>query len=278
MKLPGILRMTVIPWVRRLFSLQLALALQLLLAALTASAQAPQSEPSSIPATLPKGIRVVDLKGTITQGAVAKFRSIFESVEPGRLPAGAIVLVDSHGGDGLAAIEIGRIVRAAKAHVFVRGRCASACVYVLAGGVVRGVARDRAIGIHSPRLTTFVKGLGVVDINAATSKTAAAALAAGNKRSREYFAEMGAPDALFDAMMATPSDQTRYLDLAELPELGIVGIDPAYLAEYGPRAAKAYRIPEEELVRRILATPEKCMTDPGATFVSCYRRVLRSGE
>jgi hypothetical protein len=170
------------------------------------------------------------------------------------------------------------MVRAARAHVFVRGRCASACVYVLAGGVVRGVARDRAIGIHSPRLTTFVKGLGVVDINAATSPNAAAALAAGNRRSREYFAEMSAPDALFAAMMATPSDQTRYLDLAELPALGIVGIDPAFLAEYGPRAAKAYRIPEEELVRRILATPEKCMADPGTTFVSCYRRVLRTGE
>lgn len=272
--------MTFVLWARRVFSLQSALgrALPLMLVAATAAAQAPPPEPPANPAAPPKGIRVVELKGAITQGAVAKFRDVLESAEPERLPAGVIVLLDSQGGDGLASIEIGRMVRAAKAHVFVRGRCASACVYVLAGGVVRGVARDRAIGIHSPRLTTFVKGLGVVDINAATSKTAAAALAAGNKRSREYFAEMGAPDALFAAMMATPSDQTRYLDLAELPELGIVGIDPAYLAEYGPRAAMAYRIPEEELARRILATPEKCMTDAGITFVSCYRRVLRTGE
>ena len=249
-----------------------------MLAVSSAAAQSPQPLAVPSPAELPKGIRVVELKGAITPGLVAKLRSVFESVDTGRLPAGAIVLIDSHGGDGLAAIEIGRMVREAKAHVFVRGRCASACVYVLAGGVVRGVARDRAIGIHSPRLTTFVKGLGVVDINVATSPNAAAALEAGNKRSREYFAEMGAPDALFAAMMATPSDQTRYLDLAELPPLGIVGIDPGYLAEYAPRAEKAYRIPEDELVRRVLATPGKCMTEAGATFVSCYRRVLRTGE
>ncbi len=172
----------------------------LLFVALGAAAQVPA------PAGAP--LRVIELTGRITQSAVPELRAVFEGIDTARFPAGALVLLDSQGGDGLAAIEIGRMVRAAQAHVFVRGRCASACVFVLAGGVVRGVLRDGAIGIHRPRLTTFVKGLGVVDINAATNPNAAAALEAGNRQSQAYFSEMGLPDAFFAAMMAAPSDQT----------------------------------------------------------------------
>lgn len=54
--------------------------------------------------------------------------------------------------------------------------------------------------------------------------------------------------------------------------------DPAYLAERAPVAAKTYRTSDEELVRRTLATPNKCMTETGGAFVRCYRRVLRTGE
>lgn len=223
---------------------------------------------------------MIEVKGSITPSLLAQLRPALENVETGRFPAGLVVLLESNGGDGLVAIEIGRLLRAAKAHVFVRNRCASACVYVLAGGVVRGVARDRAIGIHSPRLTTFVKGIGVVDINAATNPNAAAALDAGNKRSREYFAEMGLPEALFTAMMATPSDQTRYLDLSELAPLGLNALDPAYLAERAPSATAVYRVSEAEYARRTLAASGICLAEPrpGAEFLGCYRRVLRSGE
>ena len=96
----------------------------------------------------------MEINGPISAALAPKIRAALDAIEPDRFPAGAIVLLNSQGGDGLAAIEIGRIVRAVRAHVFVRGRCASACTYVLAGGVVRGVARDHAVGIHSPRLTT----------------------------------------------------------------------------------------------------------------------------
>ncbi len=217
----------------------------------------------------------------ITQKAVPGVRDALEGVDPGRFPASAIVLLDSPGGDGLAAIEIGRIVRAAKAHVFVRGRCASGCVYVLAGGVVRGVGRDKAIGIHRARLTTFVKGLGVVDLNAASNPKAAAALEIGNRRSRDYFRDMGLPDAFYATMAATPAEGMRYLDLDELPALGLVGFDADYLASRGPSAAKIYRISEQEYVRRTLAMPAKCLADPASTpheVVRCYRQVLRTGE
>ncbi len=267
--------MKALPPSRRVFSLQTAVAtaLPLIAAAFCAAAQVP-------PPAIQPGIRVIEIKGAITPSLLEKIRPAVENVETGRFPSGLVVLLESNGGDGLVAIEIGRLLRVAKAHVFVRNRCASACVYVLAGGVVRGIARDRAIGIHSPRLTTFVKGIGVVDINAATNPNAAAALEAGNKRSREYFAEMGLPEALFTAMMATPSDQTRYLDLSELAPLGLNAIDLAYLAERGPTGTTVYKVSEAEYVRRTLAAAGICLADPkpGAEFFGCYRRVLRSGE
>lgn len=259
----------------------MARAVPLLFVALSAAAQVPQPDPAPVPPPkLPAGIRIVELRGLINQGAVSTLRGVFESVDPARLPAGAIVLLDSPGGDGLAAIEIGRMVHTAKAHVFVRGRCDSACVYILAGGVVRGVARDHAVGIHSPRLTTFVKGIGVVDINSASNPNAAAALEAGNRRSRDYFREMGLPEALFAAMAATPADKMRRLDLAELPDLGLTGFDPAYLAGHAPAAARVYRISEQEYERRTLGVPGKCLAEKVTPneFVACYRRVLRTGE
>ena len=252
----------------------------MLFVALSAAAQVPQADPAPVPARLPAGIRIVELKGAINQGLVPKLRGVFESADPARFPAGAIVLLDSPGGDGLAAIEIGRMVHAAQAHVFVRGRCDSGCVYILAGGVVRGVARDGAVGIHSPRLTTFVRGIGVVDINSASNPNAAAVLEAGNRRSRDYLREMGLPEALFAAMIATPSDKMRRLDLAELPDLGLAGFDPAYLAGHAPVAARVYRISEQEYERRTLSVPGRCLAGNVTPndFVSCYRRVLRTGE
>ncbi len=221
----------------------------------------------------------MEVNGAITAALVPKIRAALDAVEPDRFPAGAIVLLNSQGGDGIAAIEIGRIVRAAKAHVFVRGRCASACTYVLAGGVVRGAARDQAVAIHSPRLTTFVKGIGVVDINSASNPNAARALDAANQRSQDYFREMGMPEALYTAMMAAPSDQTRYLDVAELPALGLAGIDPAYRETRVPAAAAYYRISEDEYVRRTLAMPEICLVGrtPAQEFARCYGRVLQTG-
>jgi hypothetical protein len=229
---------------------------------------------------LPPGVRLLEITGGIAPALVPKMRHALESSDPTLFPAGAIVLLDSQGGDGLAAMEIGRMIRAAKAHVFVVGRCASACVYLLASGVVRGVARDGAIGIHRARLSAFVKGLGIVDINSESNPKAAAALELGNRQTQEYYRDMGMPDALFPAMMAAPWDKTRYLDLAELPGFGLTGVDPAYWAERVPAGAARYGISEDEFERRAAAVGPKCLAGdaPSRTFVRCYRQLMARGD
>ena len=223
---------------------------------------------------------MIEVTGSIGPGLVQKMRSALQDIDHERFPAGAVLLIDSVGGDGLAAMEIGRMVRAARAHVFVRGRCASACVFVLAGGVMRGSATSHAIGIHRPRLTTVVKDIGVVDIDAASNPNAARALEAGNRRTEEFLREMGLPDALFQAMMAVPSDRTKFLNEGELVEFGLLGFDPRYREARAPEAASRYRITEQEFVRRTMLVHRKCV-DGYATsraLVRCYQRVLESGE
>lgn len=226
-----------------------------------------------------RSIRVIEIKGTIRPDLVPRLRQALEGTDPDRFPAGAVLILDSIGGDGLAAMEAGRLVRAARAHAFVRGQCASACVFILAGGVVRG-APEGAVSIHRPRLTTFVKGVGTVDINAASNPDAARILEAGDRRTEEYLREMGLPDALYKAMMATPSDQVRPLTAAELAGFGIVGTEPGYRDARAPGAAARYGISQDEYAARSPRVQEKCVAGkvPAGEFVRCYARVLATGE
>lgn len=230
-------------------------------------------------AAAPGGARVIEVRGTIQPALLPRLRAALEVVDPERFPAGALILLDSPGGDGLVALEAGRMLRAAKAHVYVHGRCASACVFLLAAGVVRGAVTDGSVAIHRPRLTAFVKDIGVVDINAATNPKAELALELASRRMQDYLGEMGMPEALYKAMMAAYPDQSRHLSLAELAEFGLSGFDPDYRAARAAGGAQKYAIAQEEFVRRTLRMPELCL---GAAALPrdiyrCYRRVLEAG-
>lgn len=253
-------------------------------AAASAAASAVPAVPPVAPAEpiaqpLPKGVRVIEIKGMIRRTLVAKLRAALQGVDHARFPAGALILLDSPGGDGLAALEAGRIVREAEAHVFVRSRCSSACVFILAAGVVRGVADGATIAIHRPRLTTFVKGIGVVDINTASNRNAEKALALANRRTQDYLVEMGMPDVLYDAMMAAPSDQMRHLDSIELEAFGLTGFEAGYRETRAAGGAQKYGITPQEFERRTLQMPRPCLTGESQPreIVRCYRRMLQTG-
>ena len=256
------------------------LALSVVAAIAPAAAAQSPAPVAQTPPAVARPVKVIEINGAIRSTLLPGLHSALESVDPDRYPAGVLSLLDSPGGDGLAALEIGRMARSARAHVFVRSRCSSACVFILASGVVRGVAANAIIGIHKPRLTTFVAGLGVVDVIAASNPNAAKALAIADLRSEEYLREMGIPDPLFKAMMAAPSDQMRILDGVELAEFGLSGIDAAYREGRSPGGAATYKVSEVEFVQRTLLVAEKCLADKllPQDFVRCYRRVLRSGE
>ena len=228
------------------------------------------------PAIAPRQqVITVSITGQIGKKHIDEFRAAVAKVTGDPLPAGLILLVNSPGGDGLAAMELGRLARAHKAHIFVRERCASACVFLLAGGVYRDAAPD-AIGIHRGRLTRFVQGKGTVNADIGSDERLRDLLALAEKQAREHFAQMGMPEQLFESMQRVPPSHMRLLNREEAAELGLIGFDKTYLEERSAAFAARYNISREQLERRSAQTTSQCEEQirTQVNFTACYRRSL----
>jgi hypothetical protein len=93
----------------------------------------------------------------------AHYRSHHSPVQTGELRPGdgdmfrartsalskAVVVFWSMGGDLLAGIEIGEVIRTKGFDTFVKWRCASACALAWLGGTHRGMTADALIGFHA---------------------------------------------------------------------------------------------------------------------------------
>ena len=214
------------------------------------------------------------IQGEIKPDLIPKVKEAMAMTTGDPLPAGMIVLINSQGGDGMAAIEVGRLLRLANAHVFVTGKCASACVFILMGGVVRQ-APELSIGIHRARLTTISKETGKrIEVNAAGNPKTAAILADGNRKLREYVKEMGMSEAFFAQMEATPVDKMRWLSRIEARELGIIGIEENYLQRREAYVMERYKTKPGELKKNTDQIIDRCseeFTKPNGNFTRCYR-------
>jgi ATP-dependent protease ClpP protease subunit len=198
---------------------QTALQIVAITLALPISAYAAQSSEASKAVTVPlskavdqlepidaKQIQVILIKGPISRTLFSNMRQLLnqlkvmaEEAPAGEefIPGKLIVLLDSRGGDGMAAMDIGRILRQANAHVFVTGECSSACVFLLASGVVRG-APTFTVGIHQARIT-MSSDAGVIkrEVNIQDDPKAKALLEQFEKDAKVYLAEMGLPAVFF---------------------------------------------------------------------------------
>ena len=242
-----------------------------------------QSDPSKIQSITQQTagqIVVLGINGNISRKLVDSVRLAVDQVKGDPIPAGLIVLLDSSGGDGLAAMKIGRILRAAHAHIFVTGQCASACILVLSSGVVRS-APAYSVGIHRGRITisdSNAKILQEVDVN--TNPSAKKILEKFEQEVPVYFADMGMPPDLFLAMQSHQYKGVYRLSSEENIFYGLTGFDSAYLAE---RAALfeemtgAYHMDKNELHRRTLKVASHCAEfDKRYTaFIDCYKKVLK---
>jgi hypothetical protein len=215
----------------------------------------------------------LNLRGTITARTLDRFFEAVEKVRGDPVPAGLIVQLDSPGGDGVAAMRIGRVARAHRAHVFVRGRCASACIFILAGGVVRSAGEGK-VGVHRGTLTQFRPGVGSVPADLSLPE-AKAVLARAERDAAEYLAEMGMPAELMQLMNSVPYNSMRWLTGEEARRLGLVGVDAAYARERAGRATRAPSADAALFESRSLAVQDACPAfDPPGVFIECYRTVL----
>lgn len=149
--------------------------------------------------------------------------------------------VSSPGGDVRAAIKIGTFVRSQNMNVIVPdgGECASACVFIYAGGVIR--APYGPIKIHRPYLesskATFADTQAQYDIIANEIKA--------------YLRSVNVSESLFDRMIKIAPEVSISLTLEELENYGLGFRDPVYL-EYidNKRAASAGMTKKDWLLKK----------------------------
>jgi len=216
----------------------------------------------------------VSIAGTLNKLHVGQLRAAIDRMRGDPLPTGLIIILDSAGGDGRAAIEMGRMAREKNAHIFVKGTCRSACALLFAGGVYRD-ARAFSIGIHRGRITRSVPGVGEVDVDPAIDPRVGEVLEFVERETHDYLLEMGLP-RLFDAMQKTPSSQIRLLSTDEAAELGLLGFDVAYLERQSVAVKSRYGISREQLLERTARVRDRCepeLAQP-SKFVACYRPAM----
>lgn len=225
-------------------------------------------------------VMVVGIKGQISKNALEKLKQSIGQVSGDPIPAGLIVLLDSPGGDGVAAMQMGRLLRKANAHVFVTGDCASACIFVLASGVVR-VAPSYSVGIHRGRVTmsdSNAKIIKEVDIN--ESPQAKAALQHFESQAPIFFAEMGMSPELFPLMQSHQFRGVYRLSSAEIDRTKLSGFDGAYLQQrvaFYSQQTGPYRMDEDELKSRTQKVASRCsgFEKQHTEFINCYKQTLR---
>ena len=221
----------------------------------------------------------IQIKGGITPELVPKVKEAIAKTTGDPLPAGLIVMLDSPGGDGLAAIEVGRLLREAHAHVFVSGKCSSACVFIFMGGVVRQ-APDGALGIHRARITRIDKDSKKrIEVDHTKSARAQKKLEEGNQQIRAYVQEMGILAQFSDAMDAVPHDTMRWLSRKEAKDLGVIGFEPSYLKWRDQYLVERLRAKAGDLERNTDRVIERCYEangTPKTDFTRCYRLSLNT--
>jgi hypothetical protein len=147
---------------------------------------------------------IIEVTGVIDRATVSEFTAGATRIRDYYYLDGTMVVLNSEGGDLVAAMEIGQIIRSRSLLTDVGGtaRCASACVFILAAGVDRSAYGK--IGIHRPHFDDRY----FADLTLAQARAKYEQL---QTMARSYLREMGMPDDLYIEMMRIPSDGIRWL-------------------------------------------------------------------
>ncbi len=180
------------------------------------------------PASQPQGhvsdLAHVELFGEITASdikRVAKHLEIVRSLDPSKRTVP--VFLSSPGGDLLAAMEIGKILRKSHAWTIVSNNmeCSSACIFILASGVQRDAFNGAMLGLHRPRFDQTM----FANLDADKAQVLYNTLI---RRCRIYLREMGVSDQLLDDMLRTESRKITYQDRDYAERVSLIGDDPAF--------------------------------------------------
>lgn len=183
--------------------------------------------------------RWIAAQGRITDQTPALFREVLRKTKGESLP----ILIDSGGGRVAAALEIGRLLRQAKAHVVVSAtrfadcapgskdcrpkqgvwsgrpfsfaaRCSSACPYLIAGATRRSIPPFADIGVH--RMAQVDQSGHEVPVVNPLSKSSMQTEFKLYGQVRDYLHELGLPDPLVALSYTADHNHIRILTPEEL--------------------------------------------------------------
>jgi hypothetical protein len=120
--------------------------------------------------------------------------------------------LNSHGGLISEALVAGSWLRQTQRNVEIKKTCLSACVLVLAGGIVRSASPQAQIGVH--------RFYAIEEMDA---KTAMESAQETSSEILKFFQAMGVSAELFHAMAAVPSNTISLIDHQKLREWGLIG-------------------------------------------------------
>lgn len=179
-----------------------------------------------------------------------------------------VFVISSPGGQQDAAFKIGKFIREKEMWVAVAGNgglCYSACVYILAAGVVKQPhAGD--VGVHRPYLTN------------APGESVDKAIKRALTDVEEYFSAMNIPTGLAQVMFSIPPEAMHIMSEAELKQYRLDQPDIAHREKQDLWRAKELGVSRSELLRR-MALYEKLSAKCNAirddeTFIKCSSETM----
>lgn len=239
-------------------------ALLLSLALLTSCAHAGEVTADVVESSHGVTSLVVVLIGEIVPGDLDKIIKAIEGIPIGRRRSDEFrVGLLSNGGDLEEAMNIGRFIRRSEGvtSVLPIGGCSSACVFILAGGVVRYPLGK--VGIHRPYFnSTPDTGVG--------EKLREILMI-----SRAYFEEMNIPSSLADAMFSIPPEANHFLSRAELDFYRLNQSDFSYQERQDLKMADEFGVSRAEYMQFKIELERECgkfRLDP-VSMQSCVNQV-----
>ncbi|TKB08402.1 hypothetical protein [Desulforhopalus sp. IMCC35007] len=120
--------------------------------------------------------------------------------------------LDSSGGDVLEAMKIGHFIRETASGTCVNKTCASACVFILVGGVSKTAWPSSDIGLHRPYFKP--EHYASLSLNEAEGGYAKV-----RNATRKYLVDMEVPTAYIEKMFSISSDDVYFLSETEKESL-----------------------------------------------------------
>jgi hypothetical protein len=197
-------------------------------------------------------LMTIRIEGEIKSSDLDDFKSAIKQLEVSKkkLHMNSVVL-NSYGGNGTVAREIGEIIRAKKLNTYLAqdSRCESACVSILISGVQR-YAFGR-VGVHRTTYSRDIKDDSRVekDINESLKVTS------------DYIKRMGVSMMLDDAINTTVSWKMRQLTETEKNQWNIFGFDRLAEEIYFNQTARERDMPRKEFITIFKSNYEDCLEE-----------------